>query len=622
MNASITKKLRFLRQYGPISRNDSMYDETIQRAAKRAGVVPIVFDHPRRTDVLLCFKSASPTSVILTGTAGDGKTHLCREIWTELHGDQSAWGTDNPYLNKLISREDGSETKLHVIRDLSAWVPQTHANWPPDKLEVLSLFCQSLYENESNDIFLIAANDGQLIESWRRLPNTESVLKVRSLLEQLLVEDRQHEPGVQLEFFNLSRGSSAQLLDLALKAFLNHEVWSECMVSKVDADHAFGTNCPIRHNYELLHTPLVQKRLRALFELCDYNDLHIPIRQILMLLTNAVLGHPNVKDQMMVPDDVPVLIAKGLVAKASLYNNVFGGNLSATRREALTIFSYLDRFRIGYETSNRIDNILIFGNADDNLRPYFEQLLSNDRFYGAQESYLAAQQNFVEGTDNEDNIASFLNELVSQRRGLFFKIPIEQEHELSLWDLTVFKYAGEYLSRILHPLLANKQVEHPIRARLIKGLNRIFVGMLINSDRELILASSLSFSHAKVNKLLEERISVLPRLGERVEIVLQDNVPTLNVVLNDRIQCPLPLQLIRYEFLVRVADGALPSSFSKECYEDILAFKSRILGALAERRKAEPPLLHNTFRLLSLDDRGSPIEDVVELMEQMNDRKS
>jgi len=619
MNDSATKKLRFLRQYGPISRNDSMYDETIQRAAKRAGVAPIAFDHPRRTDVLLCFKVVSPTSVILTGTAGDGKTHLCREIWTELGGDLAVWATDDPYLSKGISREDGSKIKLHVIRDLSAWVPQTHTDWPSEKLELLKLFCQSLYEDDSSNIFLIAANDGQLIESWRRLPNTEYVAKVRLLLEQLLIEGRQHEPGVRLEFFNLSRGSSAELLDRALEAFLSHEVWSECLTNNAAENLAFGANCPIRHNYELLRTSLVQKRLRALFELCDYNDLHIPIRQILMLLTNAVLGHPDVKDKMMVPADVPVLLEKGLVAKASLYNNIFGGNLPETRRESLTIFAYLDRFRIGYETSNRVDNILIFGNADDNLSLYFEQLLSNDKFYGAQESYLAAQHNFVEGTDNEDNIISFLHELVSQRRGLFFKIPVEQEYELSLWDLTVFKYAGEYLSRVVHPLLSKRQVEHPIRARLVKGLNRIFVGMLINSDRELILASSLSFSNAKVNKLLEERISVLPRLGERVEIILRDNVPVLNVVLNGSIQCSLPLHLIRYEFLIRVADGALPSSFSKECYEDILAFKSQILGALAERRKAESPLLQNTFRLLSLDDRGSPVEDVVELMEQKND---
>ena len=38
---------------------------------------------------------------------------------------------------------------------------------------------------------------------------------------------------------------------------------------------------------------------------------------------------------------------------------------------------------------------------------------------------------------------------------------------------------------------------------------------------------------------------------------------------------------IRYEFLSRVAEGALPASFSNECLEDLLAFKAKLL------RKAE-----------------------------------
>jgi hypothetical protein len=38
---------------------------------------------------------------------------------------------------------------------------------------------------------------------------------------------------------------------------------------------------------------------------------------------------------------------------------------------------------------------------------------------------------------------------------------------------------------------------------------------------------------------------------------------------------------IRFEFLCRVAEGALPGSFSNECYEDLLAYKVRLL------RKAE-----------------------------------
>jgi hypothetical protein len=43
------------------------------------------------------------------------------------------------------------------------------------------------------------------------------------------------------------------------------------------------------------------------------------------------------------------------------------------------------------------------------------------------------------------------------------------------------------------------------------------------------------------------------------------------------------LWLVRYEFLSRVAQGALPSSFSKECNEDVLAFKSQVLSQFYKR---------------------------------------
>ena len=61
--------------------------------------------------------------------------------------------------------------------------------------------------------------------------------------------------------------------------------------------------------------------------------------------------------------------------------------------------------------------------------------------------------------------------------------------------------------------------------------------------------------------------------------------------------------------------GALPGSFSRECYEDMLAFKSKLLTCLAERRSIEAveddSLL--TFRLLLLDASGNPIDEIVEV---------
>lgn len=624
MKNNAVKWIKFLRQYGPIARNDNMYDETIQRSSRRIEIAPITFEHPLRQEVLSLFNllSSQLTSVILTGTAGDGKTHLCRQVWEFLGGDTKLWDHKDPHRKLTLSLSQGTQVDIHFLRDLSAWVPQRGDAWPEEKEALLQRFCQSIYEEAPTEFFLIAANDGQLVETWRRLTPTQSVLKTRELFEQLLVENLQSKQGVGLQFFNMSRRNSAELFDKALKGFLDHPEWKSCikkqqttLLEASDSVEAFGPRCPIRHNYELLHTSLVHKRLRALFELCDYNDLHIPIRQILLLLTNAVLGHPDVKDHLMEPSDIPKLIKAGTISKASIYNNIFGGNLSENRRESLTVFDYFGRYRIGYETSNRIDNILIFGETDDSVRPYFVDLLESDNFYGADEHYKAAQYDYIEGVDEDDSRKdAFLQQLTIHRRNLFFKILEHQERELKLWELTVFTFGGEYLSRVVGVLKDKGKVDRLIISRLTKGLNRIFTGMFVATDKHLYLATSLSFSNAKVSRIQEARISIDPDRGERIEILLDNGFPVFQVVLADGISSSLRLNLTRYEFLSRVAEGALPNSFSKECYEDTLAFKSRILAGLAERRKSYGEETNGlSFRLLSLDNTGNPVENTIEV---------
>lgn len=317
----------------------------------------------------------------------------------------------------------------------------------------------------------------------------------------------------------------------------------------------------------------------------------------------------------MQASDVSTFLKEGTTADASLFNNLFGGNLSEVRRDSLEVFDYLNRFRIGHETSNRIDNILIFGEDDENLKPYFDTLLRADTMYGADESYYAAQRLYVEGDETDPTNNSFLPMLASKRRGLFFKIPPELVDELSLWELTVFKYAGEYLEKVVGPLKEGAKVDRPYLARLVKGLNRIFVGMLVSTDRDLLLATSISFSSSKVSQVLEDRVPVEKRRGEGVELVLENGKPRLSVEFAPNISASMPLNLTRYEFLSRVAEGALPGSFSRECYEDLLAFKSRLLTCLNERRKQEGVTQSNTvvLKLLKLDHAGNPLDEVVEV---------
>lgn len=634
----MSKWLKFVRQYGPIARADNMFDETIQRSSRRSGVMPILFLHPALNDVVTSFDQTTtdPVSVILTGTAGDGKTHLCRNVWELLEGSKDIWDSDDPYISMTFSypkdRQKWPTTApdktpelyrlvtIHFIRDLSGWAPQQGLEWPPEKEALLQRFCKSLFDPDFNEIFLIAANDGQLVESWRRLSDTPDVVRARQLFEELLVEDRQQEAGVRLRMFNLSRWSSAELFDCAYEAFINHSGWKQCYEGVPGENEAFGPQCPIRHNYELLKTPLVAGRLRALIELCDHNGLHLPIRQILLLLSNAVLGHPDCKDHLMRPDDIPGLVANGTVSKASLYNNILGGNLSSNRRESITVFDYFERFQIGYETCNRIDNILIYGDGDEQLGAHFDTLIRNDSFYGADKRYYDTRTRYIEGMDDQgEENSQFLEMLVAQRRGLFFKIPKDLAPELKLWELTVFKYAGEYLEEVLQQLRESKPIKRPILCRLIKGMNRIFTGMLLNSDRELFLATSGNFSQAKISRILVDRLSVEPRHGEKVVISLSSSGRVaLDVYLAANLKETIELNLVRYEFLSRVAtEGALPASFSKECYEDILAFKARLLAAHDLRQKRdgfEQDEGQLGLRLINISQHGLPEDDFVEVV--------
>lgn len=604
--------ISFLRLYGPIPTKDNLYDENLSRRSRRAGIRQILFTHPYEARVKQSFAAGSSWgSVILTGTAGDGKTFLCGRIWELLNGDLAKWAGQSPYLKLEVTQPPTAsaasrELTLHVVRDLSGWVPPQGSDWPDDKRAIMLNLCRSLFDPASCDIFLVAANDGQLGETLRRLPEEPDVLRAREAVEELLVSDRERMDGVCLSLFNLSRGSSAELFDLALEAFQSHEGWAQCRAEVRAPDHLFGSECPIRRNLELLSEPLVCKRLRALLELCDQNGLHVPVRQILILLTNAVLGHIKAPQHLMTAAEVPKIISEGTRRLASLYSNIFGGNLPEGRRANIAIFDYLERFQIGRETTNRVDNILIFGESHEQLNEQFNTWVKADRFYGADPTYLAARKAYIEGSDeNGEAGEEFLKLLVAQRQALFFKVPDAQSDDVKLWDLTVFRYGGEYLDHILTPLRNNRTVRRGLLGRLVKGINRIFTGMLANSDNEIYVATSASLSQARVSRFLEERISVTRKhTGERIELVFDGRRPLLKVFVAEDASADFSLTLTRYEYLSRVAEGAMPSSFSKECFEDVMAFKSQLMRKLQGRSASFAREGEITFTTLEIDGAG------------------
>lgn len=611
MNGLGGRWVRFLRQYGPISRNDNMYDEQIRRSARRYDVEALDFAHPLEADLFAAVSKVAERacSIILTGTAGDGKSRLCGRLWTELGGSSDEW-TANEIYQEISTEIAGRVRTVGIIRDLTALPAQgTYGIWE-GKNALLEEVNRSFFSQDPDWIFVVAANDGQLLDTWRRSAEVPLSKESYDLLETCLVEGKPTSQG-NIAFFNLSAVSCATIIDLTLEAIIAHPGWAAAY-EEAEAEGFFSIACPIRRNFEVLSSPQFKSRLRQLFELMDLNELHTPIRRVLLLIANMLLGHPAAKDRLMSPSDIRPLLRAGKAHIADIHQNIFGANLTPARRESLEIFEFLNRFGIGDETTNRIDNILVFGPSDETLRPYYDSLVVGAFSSQALDDISALRSDYLERPDaTQEGEHPFLGSLQAQRRAIFFQISDDQSDDLKLWDLTVFRHAGEFLRDVVAPLQDAGKANRSITSRLVNGLNRIFTGMLVTTDRELLIAAGLSGSAAGLSQILIERISVAPRRHERIEL-RNGMLPTLIVQIDSGIEISLKLNLVRYEFLMRVAGGALPGSFSKECHEDILAFKSAILAAVSRSRPAEEKN-ELSFRILGLTGEGEPVDDVIEV---------
>ncbi|OIJ11338.1 hypothetical protein BKP37_15795 [Anaerobacillus alkalilacustris] len=594
MSAIRSNWVNFLRQYGPIPQNDNMYDETIQSILRKKKVTPIRIDTEYLEELVENFKSVNPYSVVLTGTAGDGKTYYCREIWKRLGGSEVKWAENNKIEELMVNNY-----KVIFIKDLSELLE--------DEREILSTMADSIMGMENRIVFLVAANDGQLLETWKMVKQSYNVIDSKNCIEELLVEGKKEKTGFLIKLYNLSKTNSAELLPKLIKEVLNNPGWEECNNCSFNNSHE--TLCPIIENKKRLEeeTSLITKRLVDLLTLCEINEIHMPLRQLLLLVSNMLLGHPDVRDKLLKCTDISKINENNTTYLASIYRNIFGENLTERKRNSTDIFVTLNKFGIGSETNTLVDNILIFGEDDQEYYELYELLVLLDKQYGADKVFIAEKKSYLEGdVEDKDN---FLEMLKSQRQRLFFVIPEKLEDRLNLWNLTTFQYAGEFLDQVYRVSKDNQKVKPQYLTRLVRGLNRITTGLLVQNNDQLILSTSGNYSQAKISRVLEEMVSVSPKRGEYIKFDMGEDNQRVNLSVSfasDLEPVKLNLQLVRYEFISRVAEGALPGSFSRECYEDILAFKSRLLKKLDDRRKADGELeeAQISLKLLKVNEKG------------------
>ena len=498
--------IRFLRNYGPIPTNDNMYDELMQRALRRHRIDPIVLPAQFLSELLDNFRSETPRSEILTGTAGDGKTYHCRETWLALGGSQAEWNAGLKVQRLPLGHHD-----LVVVKDLS----ELRAD---ESAELLAAMAEDVTRPTADRLYLIAANHGQLLGKLKVAPQTPAMQAMVRVIEELLVMGENPSPDVRVNLKDLSQAPASPMIGTIIEAMTRHPGWGQCDACPIRDG---GGTCPIWENRRRIQGDsdggMLQRRLTALAELSEHNGVHFPVRQLLALVSNILLGHPDAPDGLMSCSDVRGILSQGTLDQASVYRNVFGENLKRRRAEKSDLFRKLNAFGIGGETSNRVDSLLVYGADDPALAMTYRDLVLNDPIYGGTAAYTHAQRAYLEGCDAGSR-ETYLPMLRAQRQRLFFALPESREAEFDLWDLTVFRYGGLYLE-VAERLKAGQSLPRRVMPLVIRGLNRVFTGMLVQNQDELVLATSGSHSQSKTSPLLDELISVPRQGGEEVALV-------------------------------------------------------------------------------------------------------
>lgn len=576
--------IKFLRSYGPTPNNTTLFDEYVTGALEKSKVAPITLSSPELNKIKARLASSLRGSILVAGTAGDGKTYHCRSLWAELGGSLEDWAS--PAAVKEVTLADGRVATF--IKDLSELTPEQSD-------VALALFEKSVLGLEDTKFLVIAANHGQILERLRDLGIRQNrIHPLRKPIQDAFLQAG--EVPARLAIFDLSRATHRSTLGEVLSAVANHPDWGKCKSCSLQEG---GAVCPINENRNRLIGVVEQgrfaKRLGDVVEVARLNGWHLPVRDMLALASNMVLGHPDAKEGLMTCSEVPKIQGANRVEHASLYDNVFGANLPFRRAMSRPVFRALSAFGIGSETTNAADGLMVYGADDPQLTATFNRLMRSDPVYGATPGYLAALDSYLEGEESarlESGAGEFLARLQTQRRRLFFTMP-DGEPGYGHWSMTAFRFAGDYLLMV-DALAAGGAVNDSVRARLVKGLNRVMTGLLIENDDKLFVASSGGFSHSRVSVLCDTETPAKRQGGKGMRIRLDPLTakPTIDVALAQGEAHPASFFLtpVRFEFLCRVAEGALPGSFSNECLEDMLAFKAKLLRKeelLRERMRLE-----------------------------------
>lgn len=596
----------FLASYGPQAFANNMYDEYVTEAAKKTKCDPLKIPQPAINKVIKTLELPDPYSIILTGTAGDGKTYTARNAYQSLGGCESLWNDNKTGV--IEYNYDGKV--IEFIKDLSELDEQIREDLFPR-------LCGSFIK-KSNRCFVICSNDGHLLSYFKNSTNHKSGEKIYEEILEMLRSGRVKSSRYRFNLINMSNRIGDDIVDNIIDQVSDHKNWKNCKGCPIFKNDKHP--CPIRLNLKILKCnddSSIRARLRDIAAIASASEKHIATRQLIMLIVNILLGdkksHQNASHPRLLNCARARERAENLEYQyTNPYSNIFGDNLDTQHRYGYSVYSTLTEFNIGHESNNNIDQRII-GDCKS---------LPKSREYGTK--ILNPARKTYRDHENK-NSDLFEAAMIDQRRRLFFSIENAQDNrsELSLkspWKLSSFSYGGLYCKLIKEISENETKLSNDLKKVYeitVCGLNRIMTGFLTHTNDRLwiIEPAGEGIYGGKIPVVLN--IAREDHGGEvRYSIKCTSNdskVPCIELVS----ACwSAPARLILkpslFEYICRVADGSIPSTFSSECQTQIARFQLKVSGLLESSQGSSGKTL-SAPEVVSMQD-GKLREDPIQVL--------
>ena len=597
----INPLVEFLRTYGPIAAAHSIWDEHVLAEAQRTGTQPIEVSSARLSSLLENLRSEAPVSVVLTGTAGDGKTWHCRHIFLALGGDPWVWETSGPMVEMQLGAK-----RLVIVKDLS----QFHGQ--PELPIVMARVLPALLGQEGDEVFLLAANDGQLLRFWRTFADAHPEAKqIEERIRILLKEERSTDPSLRMHLNNLSRQPHDQMFENVVTALESHPGWADCGGCRLLEDR----RCPIRRNLAVLSDPLdpgMRVRLRSLIRLAAYNDNPLPIRHVLLLAVNVILGVSSRGTVLMRCSTAHAMAEGDELEAANPYDNALGLNVPEGTHAQYRAFTVFEDMGIGRETNNALDTILV----EAQPRARYDALVRSDPVFGSR-TFDQVRSWYQRGA--LDDFGEFQLAIERQRRRLFFAMSRgDADPWMDPWRLTIFSFGGEYLD--FATSLAEGRAIDAVRSRLVTGLNRSYTGAMTDESQQVWFASPAANTQSRIGRVLDIEVPVgrNRRFAYYFDFDCDAEVahgrPRMAVRLSDgTVVGSNAVTPLLFEYLLRVQAGSLPGSFSRQCFEELRQFRLRVVASLSRHDIVDLDALEE-LRLIRVGSDGALRQEAIEVL--------